>query len=147
MCGCLLHTPYWGPSPKPKCEPWLGIELVTPWFTGHHSIHWATAARANYCPFLDDILSYTFFTIIQITYHNWSGNACCVKSITWLIDVHSCHSHSFVEEFHKGFSLSRKSTKHHYCLISLRADGTVSNSIAELVPQNVFILLKQDHLV
>ena len=33
MCGCLLHTPI------------LGTWPATPWFTGWHSIHWATAAR------------------------------------------------------------------------------------------------------
>ena len=28
-------------------RPWAGIEPATPWFTGWHSIHWATPARAN----------------------------------------------------------------------------------------------------
>ena len=42
MCGCLLHAPYWGPGLHPRHVPWLGIELVTLWFTGWHSIHWAT---------------------------------------------------------------------------------------------------------
>ena len=38
MCGWLLYTPYWGPSPQPRHVPWLGIELVTLWFAGRHSI-------------------------------------------------------------------------------------------------------------
>ena len=47
MCGCLLHTPYWGPGLQPRHVPWLGIKPVTLWFTGQHSIHWATPARAD----------------------------------------------------------------------------------------------------
>ena len=47
MCGCLPHTPYWGPGPQPRHVPWLGIELETLWLAGQHSIHWATPARAN----------------------------------------------------------------------------------------------------
>ena len=45
--GCLSHTPNWGPGQQPRDVPWLGIEPATPWFTGHHSIHWATPARAQ----------------------------------------------------------------------------------------------------
>ena len=30
----------------PGNVPWLGIELVTLWFAGWHSIHWATPVRA-----------------------------------------------------------------------------------------------------
>ena len=26
MCGCLSHTPYWGPGLQPRHVPWLGIE-------------------------------------------------------------------------------------------------------------------------
>ena len=51
MCGCLSHAPYWGPGPKPRHVPWLGIEPVTLWFTGWHSIHRATPARAKWCFF------------------------------------------------------------------------------------------------
>ena len=47
MCGCLLHAPYWRPGPQPRHVPWLGIKPVTLWFTGQHSIHWATPARAQ----------------------------------------------------------------------------------------------------
>ena len=40
MCGCLLHAPHWGPGPKPRHVPWLGIEPETLWFfAGWHSIH------------------------------------------------------------------------------------------------------------
>ena len=45
MCACLSHTLRWGPGPKPRDVPWLGIELATLLFTGQHSIHWATRAR------------------------------------------------------------------------------------------------------
>ena len=46
MCSCLSHAPYWGPGPKLRHVPCLGIELATLWFIGRHSIHWATPARA-----------------------------------------------------------------------------------------------------
>ena len=46
MCGCLSHTLNYGLGPQPRHVPWLGIEPVTLWFTGWHSIHWATPARA-----------------------------------------------------------------------------------------------------
>ena len=47
MCGCLSHTPYWGPGLQPRHVPWLEIEPATLWFTGQHSIHWATPAKAE----------------------------------------------------------------------------------------------------
>ena len=39
VCSCLSHAPYWGPGPQPRHVPQLGIEPVTPWFSGRHSIH------------------------------------------------------------------------------------------------------------
>ena len=48
MCGCLSHAHNWGPGPQPTHVTWLGIELVTLWFTDQHSIHWTTPARAIY---------------------------------------------------------------------------------------------------
>ena len=47
MCGCHLSAPYWWPGLQPRHVPWLGIEPVTLWFAGRHSIHWATPARAD----------------------------------------------------------------------------------------------------
>ena len=47
MCGCLSCAPIWGPGQQPRHVPWLGIEPVILWFTDHHSIHWATPARAE----------------------------------------------------------------------------------------------------
>ena len=47
MWDCFSLAPYWGPGPQPRHVPWLGIELVTLWFTGWCSIHWATPARAK----------------------------------------------------------------------------------------------------
>ena len=47
MCACLSCAPKWGPGLQPRHVPWLRIELVTLWFTGWHSIHWATPARAK----------------------------------------------------------------------------------------------------
>ena len=45
-CGCFLNSPHRGPGPQPRHAPWLGIELMTLWFAGLRSIHWATPARA-----------------------------------------------------------------------------------------------------
>ena len=56
MCGCLSFTPHQGPGPQRRQVPWLGIEPVTLWFAGWHSIHWATQARAKF-------LTYFFCTI------------------------------------------------------------------------------------
>ena len=39
MIGCLSHV-------QPRHVPWLGIKLVTFWFTGWWSIHWAIPAKA-----------------------------------------------------------------------------------------------------
>ena len=47
MCGCLLRSPYRGPVPQLMHVPWLGIELRILWFSGQHSIHWVTLARAT----------------------------------------------------------------------------------------------------
>ena len=44
--SCLSTTPYWGPGLQPRHVPWLELEPATFWFTGYHSIHWATLARA-----------------------------------------------------------------------------------------------------
>ena len=46
MCGRLSCAPYRGPGPQPRHVPWLGIEPATLRFTGWHSIHWDTPARA-----------------------------------------------------------------------------------------------------
>ena len=47
MCGWFSNTPYWAPGSQPRHVLWLGIEPVTLWFTGGHSIHWATPAWAT----------------------------------------------------------------------------------------------------
>ena len=44
MCGWLLCAPSWEPGPQLRHVPWLGIKSVALWFTGWHSIHWATPA-------------------------------------------------------------------------------------------------------
>ena len=47
-CACLSLAPYWGPGPHPRHVPWLGMELAMLWFTGQHSIQWATPARVRF---------------------------------------------------------------------------------------------------
>ena len=65
MYGCLLHTPYWGPGLQPRPVPWLGIEPVTFWFTGWHSIHWATPTRAKWFYFKDFFLKNQIFPFLK----------------------------------------------------------------------------------
>ena len=45
---CPLHGSFWGPDPQPRHVPCLGIEPATLGFTGWHSVHWATPARASH---------------------------------------------------------------------------------------------------
>ena len=45
MCGCLSCAAYWRSGLQSKHVPWPGIALVTLWFVGWHSIHWAAPAR------------------------------------------------------------------------------------------------------
>ena len=47
LISYLPHTPNWEPGLEPRHVPWLGTELVTFWFAGWCSIHWATLARAR----------------------------------------------------------------------------------------------------
>ena len=55
MYGCLSCTSLLGPGLQPKNVPWLGIKPATPYFTGQHSIHQATTARALFFSFKDFI--------------------------------------------------------------------------------------------
>ena len=50
--NCLLHAPNWGPGSQPRYMPWLGITVATLWFTGQHSIHWATQASCRFTSWL-----------------------------------------------------------------------------------------------
>ena len=56
--GCLLYAPCWGVGSQPRHVPWWGIELATLWFTGQHSVHWATLAGAHLVIFLLKILQW-----------------------------------------------------------------------------------------
>ena len=77
MCGCLLCAcppPTQEPGPQPRHVPWLGIKLVTLWFAGWCSIHWATPTRA-----LSTFLRWgkhylDHFKICSIAIKCWSGN-------------------------------------------------------------------------
>ena len=47
QCVVTSHVALTGePGRQPRHMPWVGIEPVTLWFSGLHSIHWATLARA-----------------------------------------------------------------------------------------------------
>ena len=51
QCVVASCPPYWGSGLQPKHVPWLGIKPVTLWFSGQHSIHWATQAWSIYLIF------------------------------------------------------------------------------------------------
>ena len=61
--GCLLCAPYWWPGPHSHV-PWLGIQPVTLWFTGWHSIYWAIAARSELLKVLRNTFSVSFEMIL-----------------------------------------------------------------------------------
>ena len=69
MCGCLLRTPYWGPGRQPRHVPWLGRELVTLWFAGLRSIHWATPARAHCLSFHLPSFAATFQSVLSLSFY------------------------------------------------------------------------------
>ena len=58
QCAVASHTPPTGePGLQRRHVSWLGIQPVTLWSTGQHSIHWATPARAKQmlkCSFYED---------------------------------------------------------------------------------------------
>ena len=69
----FLHPLHWGPGPQPRHVPWLEIEPATLWFTGQHSILWATPVRANVwflslcsCLYQQKILFSTYIGINKI---------------------------------------------------------------------------------
>ena len=64
MYGCPSHAPYWGPGPKPRHVPWLGIEPATLWFIGQCSVHWVTPAGVHIMN-----ISYIFFCGVQWFWH------------------------------------------------------------------------------
>ena len=70
MCGCLSYTPYWGSGLQLRHMLQLGIKLVTLWFSGLSSIHWATPARAIWRNFLKRIASVCL-------YHSISTKSLC----------------------------------------------------------------------
>ena len=72
VCGCLLHTPCWGPGLQPRHVPWPGIKPETLWFEGRHSIHWATPARADLEFQSNYLTSYSLFQyILKIFVNIW----------------------------------------------------------------------------
>ena len=64
--GCPSHAPNRGPGPQPRHVPWLGIKPATFWFTGRHSIHWATPARA--------LMKSLKLTSVWRKYERWMNN-------------------------------------------------------------------------
>ena len=58
-----LTCPHQGPGPQPRHVPWLEIKPMTLWFTGQHSTHWTTLARASFC-----IFGFLYFSCSVIWY-------------------------------------------------------------------------------
>ena len=57
MCGCLSHTPHWGPGLQPRYVPWTGNQTGDPLTHRPALNHWATPARAKY----------NFFKALKVT--------------------------------------------------------------------------------
>ena len=57
QCGCLSHTPNWGPGLQPRLVPWLGIELAIFRSAGWCSVYWAPKAKAQWAIFKQTVLS------------------------------------------------------------------------------------------
>ena len=84
MCGCLSHIRYWGPGPQPGHVPWLGMEPVTLWFAGLHSIHSTIPARADVAEFLNCIWKHTGKKIIKmVSKESWH----CTNNYLFIIMV------------------------------------------------------------
>ena len=95
---------------NPSMCPRLGNELVTLWFTGRHSIHWATPARAdyflifNYTLCYDSCLSFSPFALLHPAHPASSGNLPTIVRVhgscmyvLWLFHTLYCtlHSHGY----------------------------------------------------
>ena len=86
MSCWLLCTPYCGPVLQPRHVPWLGIEITTLWFTGWHSIHWATPARAFF--FFVILTQGHFFIAFQIERREREKHLCeREESVGYLLDA------------------------------------------------------------
>ena len=53
----------WSRNPG-MCPAWPGMEQATLWFTGRHSIHWATPARAQFCSFNLAVQTYSCIWVL-----------------------------------------------------------------------------------
>ena len=72
--------PYWGLGPQPRHVLWLGIKLVTLWFTGWRSIHWATPARGSSLSFVNScIIRLDKPWCRDFNCHLWNGPHLCFK--------------------------------------------------------------------
>ena len=72
QCVFAFMHPHWGPGPPPRPVPWLGIKLVTLWFIGWLSIHWATPARTKQSSFLISNLFASGLAFQLILWNSWS---------------------------------------------------------------------------
>ena len=82
MCGCLSCGSHWGPGLQPRHVSWLGIELATLWFTGWHSVHWATPARASFTNVDADWLCGPCSFGLSFIHHNYFSFSCVVSYVS-----------------------------------------------------------------
>ena len=87
QCAVVLHAHYWGPGLQHRHVPWLGIKPVILWFTGRHSIHWATPARAYFLTTLEYsiyLLNYLYLLLSSNlkTLHFTKGDFRPVRCVT-----------------------------------------------------------------
>ena len=61
--NCFSQGPSWGAGLQARHMPWPEIELVSFWFAGQSSVHWATPTRAIFLSF-----SFLFFFFLKRFY-------------------------------------------------------------------------------
>ena len=102
QCVVASHEPLTGDlAHNPGTYPRLGIELVTLWFSGWHSIHWATLARVN--------ISLYFYILYLV-----KGCKCTIKFISKILANERYRKYVQIRTLHWAFRLTvRKERQHH----------------------------------
>ena len=68
-----LHIPYWEPGPQPMHVPRLGIKPAILWFSGRHSISWATPDRAHFNILLGCFLCKLCYLLFSLPSNDFGG--------------------------------------------------------------------------
>ena len=103
MSGCLSCTPYWGLRSQPRHVPWLGIEPVTLWFSGRHSIHWTIPARAVY-----NLFGWASISLSDLSSSRIRSTS--VSSLLWYLPAWVVERQRHQSQIHVGSNLSSSSS-------------------------------------